>query len=224
MMKALKNHNLREITPFLLLSLLLFASCTQLPVLDEVSETTVPDSVQESNDIVMAEPLPSINAAAESAQQTETAQQAEVLPVPVEEQVALLESLPAEVMNSPEAIETESEIEEIANEIAGTEMDAELSQQLRQETMVHQGNVAYLCEEIGNKLGSVSVEDCMLQNLEYAGAYSINERPLTLRDFEPNSVDEKSRILILGGIHGDEYSSISIMFKWMALLNQSGGG
>ncbi|MDP2285575.1 MAG: M14 family zinc carboxypeptidase, partial [Pseudohongiella sp.] len=27
-----------------------------------------------------------------------------------------------------------------------------------------------------------------------------------------------SRILIMGGIHGDEYSSISIMFKWMNLL------
>ena len=27
------------------------------------------------------------------------------------------------------------------------------------------------------------------------------------------------RILVIGGIHGDEYSSVSVVFKWMDILN-----
>lgn len=84
---------------------------------------------------------------------------------------------------------------------------------------LHQPAVNALCREIGNKLGSVSVSDCNNQNLQFADGFSVNERVLTKRDFLPKDLSEPvSRILIMGGIHGDEYSSISIMFKWMNLL------
>lgn len=86
-------------------------------------------------------------------------------------------------------------------------------------TDVHQSAVSALCREIGNKLGSVSVSDCNKQNLQFADGFSVNERVLTKRDFLPTDLGEPvSRILIMGGIHGDEYSSVSIMFKWMNLL------
>lgn len=80
-----------------------------------------------------------------------------------------------------------------------------------------------LCNEIGNKLGSVSVEDCLAQPLTFAGGYTVQSRPLVVRDFHGEKTAEKKppRVLILGGIHGDEYSSISIMFKWMELLDAS---
>lgn len=78
-----------------------------------------------------------------------------------------------------------------------------------------------LCEEIGNKLGSVSVADCLARGLSFGGAYSVNERPLALRDYiPPAGARPQTRVLIMGGVHGDEYSSISIMFKWMELLEQ----
>lgn len=84
---------------------------------------------------------------------------------------------------------------------------------------LHQPAVNALCREIGNKLGSVSVADCNNQKLQFADGFSVNERVLTKRDFMPKDLSEPvSRILIMGGIHGDEYSSISIMFKWMNLL------
>lgn len=70
----------------------------------------------------------------------------------------------------------------------------------------------------------MSVEDCLSQELQFGGAYSVNARPLALRDFNPRSTEiEKTSILVIGGIHGDEYSSISIMFKWMSLIQDSGG-
>lgn len=84
---------------------------------------------------------------------------------------------------------------------------------------VHQEAVSALCREIGNKLGSVSINDCTKQELQFADGFSVNNRVLTKRDFVPEDLSEPvSRIMIMGGIHGDEYSSISIMFKWMDLL------
>ena len=45
---------------------------------------------------------------------------------------------------------------------------------------------------------------------------------MVVKDFLPDEGSQRStRIFIMGGIHGDEYSSISIMFKWMAMLNHS---
>jgi len=76
-----------------------------------------------------------------------------------------------------------------------------------------------LCTEIGNKLGSVSINDCLSQQLQFANGHSVNQRALVKKDFIPTDVGtEFPRILVIGGIHGDEYSSISIMFKWMQLL------
>lgn len=83
-------------------------------------------------------------------------------------------------------------------------------------------SVISLCEEIGNKLGSVSVTDCLAQPLEFAGAYTVQSRPIVTRDFGPSAANgDQPKILIMGGIHGDEYSSISIMFRWMELLDSS---
>ena len=89
--------------------------------------------------------------------------------------------------------------------------------------------VQALCQEIGNKLGSVSVEDCLAQPLRVTSGYTVQSRPIVVRDFipaetndSPQDTRKKTRILIMGGIHGDEYSSISIMFRWMELLDASG--
>lgn len=87
---------------------------------------------------------------------------------------------------------------------------------------IHTPGIVALCNEVGNKLGSVSVEDCLAQPLAFAGAYTVQGRPLAVRDFLAAAGARKQpRILILGGIHGDEYSSISIMFRWMELLEKS---
>ena len=86
-------------------------------------------------------------------------------------------------------------------------------------TSVHQAAVNALCREIGNKLGSVSFNDCSRHGLQFADGFSVNNRVLTKRDFLSEDLSEPlSRVMIMGGIHGDEYSSISIMFKWMDLL------
>ncbi|MGH1485634.1 MAG: M14 family zinc carboxypeptidase [Cellvibrionaceae bacterium] len=82
-----------------------------------------------------------------------------------------------------------------------------------------------LCKEIGRKLGSVSIADCKRQNLQHSGQYSTDKRPLAYKTYPPRKTKKPlGKVLLMGGIHGDEYSAISIMFKWMNKLNQHHSG
>ena len=76
------------------------------------------------------------------------------------------------------------------------------------------------CTRIGNKLGSVSIKECLARNLKESGAQSVNGQALMIKEYPPlGSRQPKARILLIGGTHGDEYSSVSIIFKWMQTLD-----
>ncbi len=83
---------------------------------------------------------------------------------------------------------------------------------------VAQASVDLLCEQIGNKLSSVSIDDCAKQEFSFGGSFSVNQRPLVIKEHRPADGTD-FRVLIMGGMHGDEYSSISILFKWLALFS-----
>ena len=81
-----------------------------------------------------------------------------------------------------------------------------------------------LCWEVGNKLGSVTVEDCLNQNLIHS-AYTIANRSLAFKDYLPEQGgDSLGRVLVIGGIHGDEFSSVSVIIKWMKILDENHSG
>jgi protein MpaA len=81
-----------------------------------------------------------------------------------------------------------------------------------------------LCSEVGRKLGSVSVEDCLSQNLVHSG-FSIARRSLAFKDYPPVAGREPlGRVLVIGGIHGDEFSSVSVLIKWMKILDKNHSG
>lgn len=83
-------------------------------------------------------------------------------------------------------------------------------------------NVEKLCNQIGDKLGSVSTEDCLGQKFHFGGGFSINNRPLVVKEVAPEMhTDASIRVFLMGGIHGDEYSSISIIFKWLEMFSPS---
>ncbi|MBT8143008.1 MAG: DUF2817 domain-containing protein [Gammaproteobacteria bacterium] len=75
-----------------------------------------------------------------------------------------------------------------------------------------------LCMSIHAKLGSVDLQECMSANLNHSGAVSNQNRPLAFRDFYTAGKREKTRIMLIGGIHGDEFSGVSIAFKWLHKL------
>jgi len=86
-------------------------------------------------------------------------------------------------------------------------------------------SVEKLCQDIGNKLGSVSIKECDRQNLVASGYHSSKGYPLSVRHYGPKpNRTPKGRIILMGGIHGDEYASVSVLFKWMNKLNQHHSG
>jgi len=81
------------------------------------------------------------------------------------------------------------------------------------------------CNRIGNKLGSVSVEDCLAIGLSVTDGETFEGAPILIKEYPPLKIREPlGKVLLVGGIHGDEYSSVSIVFKWMATLNKHHSG
>ncbi|RMH53050.1 MAG: murein peptide amidase A [Zetaproteobacteria bacterium] len=77
------------------------------------------------------------------------------------------------------------------------------------------------CHRIGHKLGSVSIRECLRAGLVDSGARSANGQAILIRRFPPPAGRRpKARVLLIGGIHGDEFSSVSIVFKWMRIIKR----
>ncbi len=81
------------------------------------------------------------------------------------------------------------------------------------------------CERIAAKLGSVSLEDCTGSRLELSGARSSQGTPILVAEFPPLPEREpRGRVLVFGGIHGDEFASVSIVFNWLDTLERNHSG
>jgi hypothetical protein len=88
-----------------------------------------------------------------------------------------------------------------------------------------QGSANHACSHIANRLGSVTQSDCADVGLELTGAFSAHKAPILLREYPPfPGRQPRGRVLLFGGIHGDELSSVSIVFKWMQILNEFHSG
>ncbi|MBF0195190.1 MAG: hypothetical protein HQL71_11580, partial [Magnetococcales bacterium] len=86
-------------------------------------------------------------------------------------------------------------------------------------------SIAQICKKIGAKLGSVEEKACIDQKFSLSGGHSVNGLPIIIKEYPPvKSRTPQARILVLGGIHGDEFSSVSIVFKWMNTLNKHHSG
>ena len=86
------------------------------------------------------------------------------------------------------------------------------------------------CKTIGDRLFSVSAGFCERSGLQPSPATSIEGRALMRLEQPPRpprtsaSVDYGTRvprIMMIGGIHGDELTSVSIVFKWMERLERT---
>lgn len=81
------------------------------------------------------------------------------------------------------------------------------------------------CRRIGDKLGSVSYEECMARTLLPSGGTSVNGASILIKEYPP--LEQRTplgRVLLVGGVHGDEYSSVSVVFKWLKTLDRHHSG
>ena len=85
--------------------------------------------------------------------------------------------------------------------------------------------VARLCAEVGGKLASVSSVECRGLNLQRTGGLSVKRRPILLKEYPPRpGRTPLGKVLVIGGTHGDEYASVSVVFKWMEILEEHHSG
>ncbi|MDR1888835.1 MAG: succinylglutamate desuccinylase/aspartoacylase family protein [Zoogloeaceae bacterium] len=92
------------------------------------------------------------------------------------------------------------------------------------------------CDALGRRLRSVNAASCRKLPFAPGQIRSVEGRPLMLRDVPPvktntNTAPMKiragasgqraARIFLIGGIHGDELTSVSIVFRWMEWLAEA---
>ncbi len=75
------------------------------------------------------------------------------------------------------------------------------------------------CAELIRSLPNVSHALCRAANLVESPARSVQGRPILVRDLPV--ADARLRVLVLGGIHGDELSSASVALHWLRLAQDS---
>lgn len=76
------------------------------------------------------------------------------------------------------------------------------------------------CAQISQALPGVSMADCQAQLLAPGGGRSVRGTPLLVRRIpaQAGGKGKPVRILLLGGIHGDEPTSSAIVFRWMGKM------
>ncbi len=77
------------------------------------------------------------------------------------------------------------------------------------------------CDRIAQKLASVDQGECLDRALAITRGESVQGAPILFKEYLPmEDRQSRGRVLLVGGIHGDEYSSVSIVFKWMGILDE----
>lgn len=74
------------------------------------------------------------------------------------------------------------------------------------------------CGDYSAKIPNVKAPLCEAAQLQDTKARSVQGRPIWGRDVQ--APDGQLRVLVLGGIHGDEMSSSSLVFHWIAMAQK----
>jgi murein peptide amidase A len=83
---------------------------------------------------------------------------------------------------------------------------------------LHGTALAAGCDELSRKLPNVTPALCQAAQLQDSKARSVKGQPLWVRDLPV--LEPKLRVLVVGGIHGDELSSAALALHWIALARE----
>jgi protein MpaA len=88
-----------------------------------------------------------------------------------------------------------------------------------------QKSVQSFCEKINKRLSSVSYEACIASKHKLSPFKSVNGLPIVVTEFAPkSSKNPLGKVLVIGGTHGDELTSVSITYQWIEKLNKYHSG
>jgi len=75
------------------------------------------------------------------------------------------------------------------------------------------------CQQLARRLPSVSQPACRAAHLSPSGARSVKGQALLQRDVV--APQARLRVLVLGGIHGDELSSTALVLRWIGTAGET---
>lgn len=78
-------------------------------------------------------------------------------------------------------------------------------------------HASWACGEFYARLPNVSRALCDAAQLEPGPARSVKGRPIYVRDVRPEEGQSRLRVLVVGGMHGDELSSAAVALHWIRL-------
>lgn len=76
------------------------------------------------------------------------------------------------------------------------------------------------CRAVAGRLFSVSPQDCQGRGYTDTGYRSVQGRVIPVRDVNAQKSPSLGRVLLVGGTHGDELTSVSIVFWWLQMLDE----
>ncbi|MCV6624751.1 MAG: M14 family murein peptide amidase A [Cellvibrionaceae bacterium] len=183
------------------------------------------------------------NKPSQAAKQQATEDKQTAAPAQLINEATKPKAAPAQAAPQPSAAEVDSQMAGKATSQAKPETDSQAATKVTDEAKlgtgskaatkatgeakpeVEQLSVQRLCTDIGKKLGSVSIAECEKQALVASGYFTPKGYPLAMRHYGPlPNRTPQGRIILMGGIHGDEYASVSVLFKWMNKLNRYHSG
>ena len=128
----------------------------------------------------------------------------------------------ADVQTEPVGIESEP----IASETpAPYEPQCNIFQDPKKANLPHLTARTNFCKKVSRRLASVSMKSCLAAQLELTGCRSVKGDPLMVREYPPVLDREPlGKVLLIGGTHGDELTSVSITFRWLETLNKHHSG
>jgi hypothetical protein len=75
------------------------------------------------------------------------------------------------------------------------------------------------CERLSARLPTISASDCRQSAVAPSGATSNNGFPILERDIAASTSETAPRVLLLGGIHGDELTASALVFRWLQTMD-----
>lgn len=86
------------------------------------------------------------------------------------------------------------------------------------------------CDPVTRVLPTIKLKPCMRAGLVPTGAKSVKGLPIMAREIAARGLAEAARgvtgtgaarVLVIGGIHGDELTSSSVVFRWLEWIDQA---
>lgn len=78
------------------------------------------------------------------------------------------------------------------------------------------------CRAMADRLLAVRLQPCLDKDFVDSGYRSVRGRPIVARRVMPMQPYSAGRVLLIGGTHGDELSSVSLVFEWLQQLLAAG--